>query len=212
MSVLDILNQEGPADRAAAEVRRRRDALLAWGAAEKVPEAHGQLAALTDFFARWDGLLTSRPDEHELRAATNDLAVAEGLAEAHGYASDDVRRVPGVGTAPLPVSTQMAVDPATAHPVADGIDQHAPDLHGAPRSGTGPQKRAGEPGGPDPLLAVKVGAVGGLLLATGAGALAAPAGAGRVAVAVGGAVVTVAAALAMFLPGAPPAEKKEPKP
>lgn len=193
---------EAKKDRAFQEVKRRYLALVAWGVEQKVPDTRGHVEALRAFVDRWESFLGER-DAQALRTATSDLAAAESRAQDHGYSSADVpARGPGAPLVPPHVQTP---DPDAAdHPLALAVDQAAPSLPGAPRSGTGPQT------GPtaDPYLAPKVAAVAALGLATLAGSLAAKREGARVGIAAGGSILTLGAALAAFWP----TDTKEKKP
>lgn len=180
-------------DRAYADVKRRTDALTAWGVDWKTPEANRQMSSLHGFQGRWEALFGNH-DASELRAAANDLAVAEGLARAHGFGSPDVPpegpRHEAVRPVPVP-----PID--AAHPFLTAVDHAAPGLPGAPRGEAGPPL-------PDPMpavpLAVRVAALLTLAGASVATVAALKSDSHRAAAAGSGTIVVVAAAWAMFYP------------
>jgi hypothetical protein len=198
---------EAKKDRAFAEVKRRYLALVAWGVEQKAPEAREHVEALRAFVDRWESFLGAR-DAQALRTAASDLAAAESHAQDHGYSSADVPARPapqgGAPVAPLP-TVQTPEPDATDHPLALAVDQAAPSLPGAPRSGSGPQTF-----GPtaDPYFAPKVAGLAALGLATLAGSLAAKRESVRVGVAAGGSILTLGAALAAFWPTTTPKKEK----
>lgn len=200
-SMLFDNDEERAEAQAFAQLKRRWANLEAWftGATggQSVPRA--QWEAWQAFRARWESPLHAH-DRDELRAAANDLAVAEGNAQLQGYSSPDVRALSvaergpqGASRSPEPVSTPTLAD---EHPIAVGIDEAARAL----------QNKV--PPGPsaDPWFAAKVGVVAAMGLGTAAGALAGSRDSTRVGVAVAGTLLTAGAAVLLFSPST----KKEP--
>ena len=167
----------------------REHATFSWITDDELDVANGDLSVL---LAQWPAV--GYKIELHKRAALNKLVQA-------AVDSSAAKENAGTAVGPAPGQAPTVVHlPDVAVDLPQSTATAPPPPEGAP-----PPKK---PGGPDPYLAVKVGALGALVLGTAAGALAAGSGAGRVAVAGGGAALTLGAGLAMVWPDAPAPKEK----
>ncbi|AUX42574.1 uncharacterized protein SOCE26_040070 [Sorangium cellulosum] len=92
------------------ELRRRWDALLAWGVVDKLPNVRFQLDAWREFSAKWEA---GDEDVTALSAMSADLKVAEEYAREKGFAGGGPQvRVPSIEDATGPLKAAAAVSRA----------------------------------------------------------------------------------------------------
>ncbi|AUX28140.1 MULTISPECIES: hypothetical protein [Sorangium] len=93
-----------------AELRRRWDALLAWGVGDKLPNVRRQLDVWREFSAKWEA---GDEDTSALSAMSADLQVAESYAREKGYAGGGPQvRPPDIEEATGLLKSAAAVDRA----------------------------------------------------------------------------------------------------
>jgi hypothetical protein len=186
--------------RAFNNLERRWDELFAWSAKTGHALPPVEVAAWRSFSENWKGWFLKdwgspiHPhDASALRAATHDLAAAEGAAQLQGYSSADVpaltpeqRALKGAPSSPIPVKAPTFEQ---EHPIATKIDDNAPRLPPKPE--------------PDPNLGIKLGVVGALAVGTLISAATSRSDTARAGFAVGGSALTLAAAGALLFGGTP---------
>ncbi|WP_437316695.1 hypothetical protein [Sorangium sp. So ce385] len=92
------------------ELRRRWDALIAWGVGDKLPNVRRQLDAWRQFSAKWEA---GDEDVSALSAMSADLHVAESYAREKGYAGGGPQvRAPDAEDATGPLKVAAVIDRA----------------------------------------------------------------------------------------------------